>query len=366
MPRAGGLSVRTRRIAVANLAAVVALLGTAGAARADQAAISVTTAAGQSDAVAYIPRIVTVSGTASTGEFLYVKHRAAGGAPCAPSAFTDSGTWVDPAFYGVAVNGPFSVQRILTWRAPGTWTFCFWLADNETELTTPMTQTITVRSATGSIGASMSPDPPRAGDVASIIVAGSSEAPREVFAKIRRADGGSCGPTFDTDPGGAMIGGWSVDGAFSIKANVNDPVAGDYLVCMWLAGSSSDATPVAGPQAQTFTVVPARHVAVSAAATLDCRKRKAVRRFRASKVKSVCMRYRFASTPFAGDAMSIAYVSPRHRTYKTIRAKWPAGSVQTYTGGTLPLRAYKHRRGIWRAILRVDGRQVNATAFRVT
>jgi hypothetical protein len=357
-----------RRFALAGLVTTIALLVSAGAALADGASISVTNAAGQSDPVAYIPRVFTVSGTASVSEHLYVKHRAAGGAPCAPTAFTDSGTWVDASFYGLPVNGAFSLQRILTWRAPGTWMFCFWLASDEAAVPTqpPMTQLITVRSPAGAISASVSPNPPRAGDPAKITVAGSSEAPRQVFAKIRPADGGSCGPSFDSDPGGAMISGWSVDGAFSIKANLDDPIIGDYLVCMWLAGSSDDAAPAVGPQAQTFTVTSARRVAVSAAAALDCRRRKAVRHFRAAKVTSVCMRYRFTSAPYAGQSLSISYVSPKHRTYKTVRSTWPASKAQTYTGAKLPARAYKHRRGIWRAILRVGGRQVNTTAFRVT
>lgn len=356
-----------RRVAIVSLVAVSALLAAAASAMADQAAISVTNATGQADAVAYIPRVFTVSGIATGSKYLYVKHRAAGGAPCAPSAFTDPGTWVDPAFYGQLVSGPFSLQRILTWRTPGLWMLCVWLAANETELTTPMSQTIAVRAPAGAIAASVSPNPPHAGDVTQITVAGSSEAPRQVFAKLRRADGGSCGPTFDSDPGGGMIGGWSVDGAFSIKANLNDPRAGDYLICMWLAGGSDDGAPVVGPQAQVFTVAPPRRApSVSTAAALDCRKRKAVHRFKARRVKSVCMRYRFAAQPAAGEALSIAYVSPAHRTYKTIRSTWRTRKTQTYTGGTLPGRAYKHRRGLWRVTLRVAGRAVNTSAFRVT
>jgi hypothetical protein len=45
----------------------------------------------------------------------------------------------------------------------------------------------------------------------------------------------------------------AVNGAFSLTAETRQP-AGAYLLCLWLADSSGDATPVAGPQSTTFTV----------------------------------------------------------------------------------------------------------------
>ncbi|HEX7298624.1 MAG TPA: hypothetical protein VF257_06435 [Solirubrobacteraceae bacterium] len=356
------------RGALASLVTTVALLGSAAPALADSASLSVTTSTGQADPVAYIPRIFTVSGSASgAGKHLYIKHRAAGGAACAPSAYTDSGTFLDASFYGVPVTGAFSLQRILTWRAPGTWMLCFWLATDETAIATPATQTITVRTPAANIGATVSPNPVRAGDRARIAVAGTTEAPRRVYAKIRPADGPSCGPSFDADPGGEMVDGWSVDGAFSIDAYVNDPVVGRYLVCMWLAGSSDDGAPVAGPQAQIFDVVRGRPVVVSSAVALNCKTKRVIRHIgHAGRVKSVCMRYRFSSPPAEGERLFVSYVSPKRGTYKTVRATWPAGQARTLTTATLPARAYKHRRGLWRAILRVGGKQVRSTAFRVT
>jgi hypothetical protein len=356
------------RVAVASVLGTVALLIGASAAVADSATTSVTAADGRSDPVAYIPRVFTISGAASGAKHLYVKHRAAGGAACAPSAFTDSGTWVDAAFFNVAVNGAFSIQRILTWRTPGTWMFCYWLAAGEADVTTPIAQTITVRAPGGSIGAALSPNPVRAGDRATITVGGASEAPRRVYAKIRADDGTACGPTFDADPGGSMIDGWSVDGAFSLKAYVNNAVLGQYLVCMWLAGSSDDAAPVAGPVAQTFGVVRSRPVVVSSAAAVNCKTKRASRRFVARKVKSVCMRYRFSAPPAPGERFSLSFMTPgrRSRTYKTVRSTWPGGTSRTITTASLPAHAYKHRRGTWRAVLTVDGKQVNRASFRVS
>jgi hypothetical protein len=359
------------RVAFASLLTTVALLAGAGAALADGVTINVTAANGQSDPAAYLPRVLTVSGTATGSKYLYVKHRATGGGACAPSAFTDSGTWVDPTFYSVPVNGSFSVQRILTWRSPGTWMFCFWLASAETTVTTPITQALTFRPAAGAIGATVSPAVPRPDQRALITIAGTSEAPRRVYAKVRAADGGGCASTYDADPGEGMTDGWSVDGAFSIKAYTTRSTPGAYLICTWLAGSSDDPLPVAGPQAQTFNVVSGPPV-VSSVSTLNCKTRRAIARvraiarFRASKIKSVCMRYRFSRAPWGGAPISVSYVTPKRRTYKTVRSTWSSPQSQTLTTASLPGRAYKHRRGTWRVILHIGSQRIKTTSFRVT
>src|SRR5690348_3839184 len=102
-----------RRSAGAAAVALLILIAFAGVARADSAAVGVTSTAGVSDPVAGLPRIVTVSGAASSPERIYVKERAAGGAPCAPSAAADEGI-VLGAFYADPVEGSFSVQDVLT------------------------------------------------------------------------------------------------------------------------------------------------------------------------------------------------------------------------------------------------------------
>jgi hypothetical protein len=362
----------TRRRAVGQwaprvgLAAVVALavsLATAGAALADSAAIGVATADGGSDPVAYIARVFSISGTASAAENLYVKHRPAGGAPCAPTAYSDPGR-LSTGFYGPAVNGAFNVQRVWTWDAPGVWTFCMWLASSETTITTPIAQTISFRTPGGQIAASINPATPVTGQRAQVTIAGTTEAPRRIWTKIRSASGPPCAPTYDLDPGQSMIDGWDADGAFDDKRYTTQPTPGQYLVCSWLAGSSYDPLPIAGPQALAFTVVSPPPI-VSSVATLNCRSRRPVTRLRAGKVKAVCLRYRFSRPPSAGAPVSVSYVTPARRTYKTASSTWPQGRSQTLTSAALPARAYKHRRGTWRAILRVAGRQIKSSSFRV-
>jgi hypothetical protein len=352
------------RIAMATMVATVVLLAGATAALADTASISVTTPDGRSDPVAYIPRLFTVSGTAGATERLYIKHRAAGGAPCAASAYTDSGTFLDAAFYGVTVSGSFSMQKTLSWRTPGTWMLCFWLAGDETSLTTPITEVMTVRSPGAVISATMTPNPARAGDPARVTVGGTSEAPRRVYAKIRVADGTACGRTFDADPGGSMIAGWSVEGAFAIRADLNTPTLGQYLVCMWLAGDSDDVLPAAGPVAEVLGVVRPRPIRVSSASAVNCKTHRKLGRIRATRVKSVCMRYGFSSPPLAGERLSLSYVTPAHGIYKTVGST--SRGARAVVLKALPARAYKRRQGTWRAILRVDNHQLSSTTFKIT
>ena len=79
------------------------------------------------------------------------------------------------------------------------------------------------------------------------------------------------------------------------------------------------------------------------------------------------MRVRFATPPARGERFSVSYLAPgrKRRTYKTVQAKWPGGSARTITSAPLPARAYRQRRGRWRAVLKVDGRQMSLVAFRI-
>jgi hypothetical protein len=44
----------------------------------------------------------------------------------------------------------------------------------------------------------------------------------------------------------------------------------------------------------------------------------------------------------------------------------PGGKSQTLVKAALPVRAYRHRHGSWRAILRIPGHQVSNIRFKVT
>jgi hypothetical protein len=356
-------SLHHARLGLAGMTATVATLAGAGTAMAASASVSVTTAAGQSDPVAYIARVFTVAGSGPAGSKLYVRQRPAGGAGCAPTAYADPGR-LSTGFYGLAVNGSFSFQRVAAWDAPGDWTFCMWLAPDEMTIAAPIAQTVSFRTPAGQMATSIRPSTPQVGERAQVTLAGDTEAPRRLWAKVRPASAGACGPTYDADPGQSLIEGWDADGAFDAKRYTWPSSPGQYVVCAWLAGESYDPWPIVGPQALSFNVVP-RPPVVSSAAALDCRNRRAVKRFRARKVKAVCMRYGFARPPAPGTPMTVSYVTPAHRTYKTMTTRWPSTGSRALNAAPLTARAYANRHGRWRAVLSVSGRRIRTTSFRV-
>jgi hypothetical protein len=243
--------------ALAGAIWVVAGLAGATAAAASNAGVAVTNSAGLSDPAAGVPRVFTISGKADRPGRVYVAYRAPGGGGCAPSASSDSGQRVG-SYYGASVDRSFSFSETRTWSSAGTFVFCIWVASSETAITVPMTQTLTFRSPVGSIAAVLDPITPRFGEPATITVYGQSEAPARVFMKIR-AVGEACATSFGADSGKALLSGTSVDGAFSLPASTTQAAAGPRQLCLWLATSGDDPTPIAGPVVQwLFVLAPPR------------------------------------------------------------------------------------------------------------
>jgi hypothetical protein len=250
-----GAISRLRRAGTGAAALLLVLTGTA---LADTANLSVLTTTGESDPVADVPRIFRLAGTTSVPKRVYVKTRAPGGAPCAPSAASDSGSriYADPvSFYGESVNGTFTLQGVKTWPEAGEAMFCIWLSDGDSStIATPITQTIAFRGPSGTISATVAPGSPAPQQRTTITITGSSETPAVAYAKLRRAGGAGCAPSASSDSGQYLgYDGRAVNGAFSFTVDTSQS-AGTYLACLWLAESSSDANPIAGPQSVTFTV----------------------------------------------------------------------------------------------------------------
>lgn len=255
----GLVRIRRSRGAAVALTAAAATLALAGPAAADTATIAVTDTAGRSDPAVDVARTFTVRGNSATAKEVFVKFRNPGGAPCAPTAESDSGSYFRPendfyAYeYGREANGDFSFSDVHRWRSPGTFVFCIWIADSRTSSASAITQTITFRRPGGTISGSVTPFRPNPGEQFTITIGGASEAPKSVYAKIR-GSGTPCAQTFDGDSGAELVDGTDVDGNYSIPVTWTTDQAGSYLVCMWLASSSDDPTPVAGPQPLTFDV----------------------------------------------------------------------------------------------------------------
>jgi hypothetical protein len=259
---------RFSRIGLVGLLAVVAVLVCSGAALADSASIGVTNTAGESDPAAGLSRVFTLGGNVEAPEHVFVRYRGPGGAPCAPTANEDTGLFFDPEsdylgsedergpFWNAAVEGTFNIRAVTTWHSPGTFVFCIWIAAGPNEIVkTPITQTITFRSPTGTITATVNPLTPEPGQQATVTVTGDSEAPENVYAKVRPAGGAPCASTYSADSGENLINGQGVNGSFSMQAKTTQSKAGQYLICLWLAGSGNEIPVIAGPQPEMFTVV---------------------------------------------------------------------------------------------------------------
>jgi hypothetical protein len=240
-----------RAVALGCLFGVGVMLFGAQSALADSAAITITDTTGNVDPAAGVPRVFTLSGTASVPEIEWVRYRPSGGAPCGPTVNSDSGTLVN--LYGQTVDGNFTLNTAVTWSAPGSYLFCTWLSHDSNAVTTPFSQTIVFRAPTGSIGATLNPAQPTPKSAATITVSGASEAPEYVFATYHNT-GSACAVTFSTDTGADLINGSRVNGSYSIPVTQTFDTAGSYTLCLWLASSSSDAAPIAGPQTVPFTV----------------------------------------------------------------------------------------------------------------
>ena len=241
-----------------GLLAMVAVLVCSGTALADSASISVTNTAKESDPAAEVPRIFKVSVETKTKENVYIKYRLPGGEPCAATANEDRGSWFENYnnVYAPSVEGNHEFENANTWRTSGTYVFCIWLANSAEEVVhTPITQTITFRSPRGTITGTVDPATPQPGEKATITVTGDSEASEYVYARVHMAGSTGCAPTYQAESGESLIDGSSVNGSFSVQATTTQSKAGQYVICLWLAPSGSDTTPIAGPQPETFTVL---------------------------------------------------------------------------------------------------------------
>lgn len=242
------------------VAAAALSFGTA-VASADSATIAVTNTAGQTDPVAGVPVVFSTTGASSAPEQVFVKYRNVGGAPCAATAETDTGSYSDnDGTYGDDdllpdgddVNGAFSIQGAGTWPQPGPVQFCIWIAKDSTTIVTPITQVITFRAPTGTVNTAINPTMPTPGQTASVTFTGSTESAESLYATVKPGTG--CAPTFGADSGDSLVYGASVNGSFSQTTTFSKDTAGQYTVCAWVAGSPSDTAPVAGPQGTTFAV----------------------------------------------------------------------------------------------------------------
>jgi hypothetical protein len=249
----------------AAVLAILLLLAAAAPAAADTVSLSFNDTSGASDPVYNIGRTLVIRGNAPVQKRLYVKVRAPGGAPCAASPSSDSGAGLDTddgdtidlnsysdGFQG-QYNGDFAKTVAGRWSVgSGTYMFCSWLAPDSSTPSTPITQMITFRMMAGSISGTVPSFVAGGGATAS--VTGSSEGPLNVYAKVRKAGGAPCAAAYSADSGTSVLENASVNGAFAFSPRITASSPGDYVLCLWLAGSVDGTQPVAGPQPVLFNV----------------------------------------------------------------------------------------------------------------
>lgn len=243
----------------ALLIAAAAPLVLPAAALADSASISVT------DPSAEIATVHTLSYQTATPKRIHVKYRPTGGQPCAPTADDDPGTWMH--FAGAGISGAGSAPFSWTWRIPGQYQVCFWIASSSYTLPTFATsQIMTVRAPTGTLQISA---PPRLapGRTGVFGVTGQTEVGRYAFLKYRPVGGQPCAPTADDDPGNSLgVYGERVQGAYAVSRTASIDEPGTYQLCAWLA-SSSGATPTAATSTVMTVANPVLPLAVTALRT---------------------------------------------------------------------------------------------------
>ncbi len=250
------------RFGVLLLLALAMSAALASAALADSATISVTNTAGASDPAAKLPRVFTLSGVSAAQNEIFVKYRAPGGAPCAPSARSDTGQYLenesefdDNVWDGEEVNGDFNLSFVDSWPTVGPSMFCIWIGENESAITPPITQVVSFRAPSGTVSAVITPSRPAPNELATITAGGASEAPAEVDATVKTGGGGApCAPTPTSDSGENVLYS-NVNGAFSVQSTFKEETPGTYELCVWLVNSREASPPaLAGPVSIPFVV----------------------------------------------------------------------------------------------------------------
>jgi hypothetical protein len=234
-------------IATAGFGAAILASPAAGA----SSIVSVDTGQPKAE-IATTVKVRTISEVSSA--YLYVKYRAVGGPPCAPTPDTDPGAYV----YGL--EGPFvavgdtTTTSVVTFRAAGSYDFCSWLRQSGASIATSSGQ-FSVASPVGSITAVAVPTPVPRGRPFTVSVSGQTEVKRELVTFYRPASQPACAasPKLDNDYG--HLDERAIFGAFTEQLELTLAAPGRYRLCSWVASSQNDLAPLGVNE--TIITVPA-------------------------------------------------------------------------------------------------------------
>lgn len=191
-----------------------------------------------------IAAVATFRTSATSALRLYVRTRAQGGPACAPTPYTDPGTYVVgyPSYYDIAV-GDTALSKVLTWSSPGAFRYCAWLSSGTDSgpIDARSEGTFTVASPVGAITAVVAPPAVQKDQSFVVTVNGTSEVSRTLLWRLRSAAEPACTAQPSLDPGTASFTKQdTVLGNFSIPITLSIGEFGTYRFCSWVASNSSD------------------------------------------------------------------------------------------------------------------------------
>ena len=342
--------------------AVTALLLVGDGPHADSASISVVTR-GHHDPVAYIGRVFTVSGAATTAKRLYVKHRAAGGAG-ARRARSPTGNVARRVVLRRGRNGPSQLPAALAWGSPAPGCSASGSPPTSTPSRPDGRRPSTLpRARRHDRRRRLPPSRGRASERGHS-ARGPTKSSRRVYAKLARPTARRARATTMRAPEASRRG---VERRRRVQhdANASEVARARYMICLWLAGDSGDSSPVGGVRQQTLAVVSTAHTAGVLgrdAQVPDRQAPPAVERARRQAVVHAVPLLDAAAAAHTGVRCS--FVTPAAHQYKTVSVTWPSGTSTTMTSKALPGARLPARRGTVRGVA-VDGAGIRTEAFRV-
>jgi hypothetical protein len=305
------------------------------------------------DPVQDVPTSLTVAGSAAQPAGTVVYARRAGGAPCAPTAQSESGATIAGGPTGTTFSGAFGYSANWTPGPPGEYLVCSYLFATWSDAPLAVaSQTIAVRAPRGSIRVRLSPATPVAGNAFIVTFTGTSEATRRLFAKLDPA-GAACALTPGADSGVPLDYKPPPNQGEYVQPYALTREAGTYQLCAWLAARPDDTAPVARLE-RSIRVVSATIVcAWTSDATGQPQRNFSTRTPR--------IEFHFCFGP---------YTPARDTVVWTYRGKvvWRGSD---YTNGYriwhwwIVRDVFAHRLGAWQVAVYVGGRRLKARAFIV-
>jgi hypothetical protein len=185
---------------------------------------------------------------------LYLKYRATGGPPCAPTPSTDPALLSLGEIYGVTMPvGDITTTRTQTFAGAGTYQVCGWLVDrsqNPDLVVATTTGTFSVASPVGAITGVAAPTTIYPGRPFVVSVSGHAEVARRLYSAWRRIGGPSCATSPPLEPSSSLPDARGIAretdvlGAFSHPIRLTLERPGRYRFCSWIVKDSGDLSPL--------------------------------------------------------------------------------------------------------------------------